>query len=307
MAQPTKMKGTKAQTQASSGAASASLRVHTLQNEQEAEVLEFLSARPLHTVIMTGLILDNGLESPFNRGTFYACRNTAGRLEGVALIGHGIFVETRTENALKAFAELAQSYRGAHVLVGEHDRVERFWSYYSERGQALRLYCRELLYEQRWPVQAREPVPQLRQATQDDLLLVMPVQAALAYEESGVNPLDVDPQGFRLRCARRIGLGRVWVWVERGQLIFKADMMSETPEVTYIEGVWVDWQERGKGYGLRCMSQLGQTLLAQTRAITLLVNEQQRGAQIFFQKAGYKLRGYYDTIFLEKQKPELRT
>jgi hypothetical protein len=38
-------------------------------HEFEAEVLDFLSERPLHTVAMTGFIRDNGLVSELNRGT----------------------------------------------------------------------------------------------------------------------------------------------------------------------------------------------------------------------------------------------
>src|SRR5947207_1023052 len=73
----------------------------------EAEVLEFLSARPIHTVYLATLIRDNGLVSPDNRGSFYSYRNTLGELEGVALIGHATMIETRSETALAEFATLA--------------------------------------------------------------------------------------------------------------------------------------------------------------------------------------------------------
>ena len=46
-------------------------KVSELTRRDEAEVVEFLSARPLHTVFMLGLIRDNGLLSPRNRGSFY--------------------------------------------------------------------------------------------------------------------------------------------------------------------------------------------------------------------------------------------
>ena len=273
---------------------------HPLADEHEAEVLAFLAEYPIRTVVMAGFIADNGMESPFNRGTFYACRDHEGKLEGVALIGHATFVEARTEAALKAFAGLAQDCSHAHVIVGEKETVARFWSYYSPGGQPARLFCRELLFEQSWPVASRAPVLGLRLATQEDLPLVMPVHAALAYEESGINPLDVDPQGFRLRCARRIEHKRVWVWVEENRLIFKADIIAETPEAIYLEGVYVNEQERGKGYGLRCMSQLGRHLLARSQAVTVLVNERQSDALDFYRQAGFKLRGVCDTIYLRQ-------
>src|SRR5205085_799140 len=175
----------------------------------------FLSERPVQTVVMSGLVRDNGLESPFNRGTFYACRDREGRLEGVALIGHATLVEARTESALAAFAALAQKESNAHTILGEH--------------------------------------------------------------------------------------GRVWVLVERGRLIFKADVASQTPECTYVEGVYVERASRQQGYGLRCLSQLGRTLLAGSTSLCALVNEQNLVAQALFMKAGYKLRGYYETVFLERR------
>jgi uncharacterized protein len=282
--------------------AAPSFLVHPLtEAHSEAEVLAFLAERPVRTVVMAGLVRDNGLESPFNRGTFYACRDSAGRLEGVALIGHATFLEARTEGALAAFAGLAQKETNAHMILGEQGLVRRFWKYYAPEGQKPRIFCRELLFEQRWPISACEPVAGLRPATLDDLALVMPVHAAMAFEESGVNPLEVDPHGFRLRCARRIEHGRVWVLIEAGRLVFKADVASETPECTYVEGVYVEPSSRQQGHGMRCLSQLGWELLGRSASVCALVNEQNLVAQALFMKAGYKLRGYYDTIFLERK------
>jgi hypothetical protein len=273
-------------------------RVSPLTDEHREEVLTFLAERPLHTVVMAGFIRDNGVQSPLNRGAFHACRNTSGQLEGVALLGHATLFEARTEAAMKVFAELARRSQSAHVIMGEQDGVERFWGYYAEAGQTPRLLCRELLFEQRWPVGIFEGVAGLRRARLDDLEHVMPVQAQMAFEESGVNPLLLDAPGFRSRCARRIEQGRVWVWVERGRLLFKADVISDTPEANYIEGIYVHPAERGRGQGLRCISQLGRTLLTRTRALCLLVNERNERAQVFYRRAGYKFRGYYDTIYL---------
>jgi predicted GNAT family acetyltransferase len=281
--------------------AAGSLSVHTLSRKHEQEVLAFLSERPLHTVVMAGHIRDNGLESPFNRGTFHACRNGSGRLEGVALIGHATLVETHSEASLAAFARLAQACPQAHLIMAEQEKIERFWRYYASAGELPRRVCRELLLELRWPVEAREPVEGLRPASLSDLAPVMRIQGEMAQMESGINPLDVDPVGFRARCARRIEQGRVWVWAEGARLIFKADVISDTPEVIYLEGVHVDAEDRGKGYGARCMSQLGRMLLARTGSLCLLVNERSHGARVFFDRAGYRLRGYYDTVFLDEQ------
>jgi GNAT superfamily N-acetyltransferase len=283
---------------AASKALGAAPAVQVLTEEHREEALQFLASRPVHTVVMASFIRDNGMSSPLNRGTFYGCRSEEGHLAGVALIGHATLVETDADEALAAFARVARGCPRTHVMMGERDRIERFWEHYAEDGRSPRLICRELLMEQRWPIQVRDSVPGLRLATPEDLDQVMIVQAEMAFAESGINPMEADPEGFRRRCLRRIEQGRVWVWTEEGRLIFKADIISETPEVKYVEGVWVAPDQRGRGYGLRCLSQLSRELLARSSAVTLLVNEKEREAVSFYRRAGYKLRSQYDTIFL---------
>jgi predicted GNAT family acetyltransferase len=274
--------------------------VESLNNEHKAEILTFLAERPLHTVYMSGFILDNGVVSPLNRGSFYGYRNSSGQLEGVALIGHATLFEIRSGEALRAFASLAQNSSRTHMLMGEIDKVEHFWKLYSEGGQAPRLMCRELLFEQKFPVEVKKPVQGLRRATLRDLEMLLPVHARMAYEDSGVNPMETDPNGFRLRCARRIEQGRVWVLIENGRLIFKADIVSDTPEVIYMEGIYVAPEDRGQGIGRCCLSQLTRNLLVRTKTISILVNEQNEIASDFYLKAGFKLRAHYDTIFLQR-------
>jgi hypothetical protein len=270
-----------------------------LTKEFEREVLSFLSQRPMHTVTMTGFIRDNGLVSELNRGTFYGCRNRQGKLEGVAIIGHATLMETRTERALQAFADLARQSASPHLIMGEEKRINEFWNYYSEDGREMRFASRELLLELKWPVQARQRVRELRLATLADLELVLPVHAQMAFEESGINPLERDPEGFRERYSRRIGQGRTWVCVEEGKLTFKADVVSDTPDAAYLEGVWVSPEQTGTGYGLRCMSQLTRNLLAHAKSILLLVNEENKKAQHYYRKAGFSMRSSYSSIFLK--------
>ncbi len=263
--------------------------------------MNFLAARPVQNVVMSSLIRDNGFERKLNRGDFYACRDARGKIAGIALIGHHILFASQCAETITAFARRAREQRDAHVILGESGSVEQFWADYARAGEAPLRVQRQLLLEQTWPVAVRQSVQGLRPATLDDLEAVVPVHAELAYEESGVNPLEVDPQGFRLRCARRIEQGRVWVWVEGGKLIFKTDIICETPDCIYLEGLYVDHDERGKEYALRCLSHLGRQLLARVPIICALVDEQNRAARALLAKAGYVERGAYDTIFLQSE------
>jgi ribosomal protein S18 acetylase RimI-like enzyme len=278
-----------------------SLKVHPLATGEEAEVLHFLAARPLHTVTMSGFVRDNGLISPLNRGCFYSCRNRTGKLEGVALIGHTTLFESQTETATKAFARVAQDCQQLHLLMGEHDKVQCFWGHYAQDGESPRLRCPVLLLEQRKPFKGCEPVEGLRPATPDDLEAVMLIQAELLCEQSGVNPLELDPVGFRRRCARRIEQRRAWAWMKDGKVIFKADIIAETPKSVYVEGVYVSPQERGKGYGRRCLSQLGQSLLRRTASICLFADKQDRRAQDFYRSVGYEFSSSYDLLYFNRK------
>jgi predicted GNAT family acetyltransferase len=144
----------------------------------------------------------------------------------------------------------------------------------------------------------------LRRATIDDLDAVMLVQAEMALEKGGVNPMETDLPGFIRRCARRIELGRTWVLRDNQHLVFKVDIMASTPEATYLEGVWVNPRERGQDYGLRCMTQLARTLLRQTGSICVLVNEKNLKAHALYRRAGFKLRGSYQLIYLQSRPQE---
>jgi uncharacterized protein len=265
---------------------------------EESQVLEFLSHRPIHTVALMSLVLDNGLVSINNRGQFYGCRDINGHLEGVALVGHATLIETVSDRALRALARVAQNCPFTHMIMGEQDRIAEFWEKYADAGHLFRLACREWLFELRAPFPACEPVHALRLATMNELDLVMPIQAQLAFQESGVNPLEIDPDGFRKRCQRRIEQGRTWVLIESGSLIFKADVISKTTDVAYLEGIWVSEERRNNHVGLRCMSELSRRLLQEVKSICLLVNEDNTHAQALYRKCGFLFRATYETIFL---------
>jgi uncharacterized protein len=266
----------------------------------EEEVLGFLADRPVHTAMMAGFIRDNGLVSPLNRGSFYAHRDEDGRLEGVALIGHIILIDARTERAISALARVACGQPHVSKIAGEQEVVVRFWDYYRDTKHVTHYRQRDLLFERRWSQRPYKTVCGLRLATPEDLPLVMTAHVRMAEEILGINLLAADAEGFRLRCARRIEQGRVWVWVRDGQLIFKAEVIANTPEAIYIEGVYVEPEERGKGIGTACLMQVSSELMTQTQAICLLASEDNPVAQRLFRSAGYTVTSCYETVFLNR-------
>ena len=101
---------------------------------------------------MTSFILDNGLKSELNRGTFYGYRNAAGDLEGIALIGHTTLVEARSEDAMKALAFAARSSTTPiHLIMAGGDAATTFWNYLYGSVRQPALECTELLFEIGFP------------------------------------------------------------------------------------------------------------------------------------------------------------
>lgn len=275
-------------------------RVKVLGENERESAIEFLAARPVHTVVMNSFIRDNGITGDANRGKYYAYSGIDGEIEGIALIGHSTLIEARSDEALVAFAILAkQSETPIHVMMADGRTIERFWKYYAEAGQEPRLTCTELLFEVAYPHLVKECDWQLRTAKPEELQPIAVAHAEVAFIESGVNPMERDPDGFFERTLKRIERGRTFVvFGEDGELIFKADIVAETDDVVYLEGIYVSPDRRGQGIGPECLAELSRRLMDRAEHICLLSNVDFKGAHRSFEKAGYVNSDQCITIFV---------
>lgn len=274
-------------------------RVCELRNEHRGETLAFLAKRPVHTVVMTSFINDHGIESQLNRGKFFGYRNTRGILEGVALIGHSTLVEARSEKALRALAIVARtSQTPIHLIMSNGKDAESFWQYYTDGLRKPRLTCTELLFEVNFPFLVQKCKWELRNAAIEELEQVAEAQAEVAFIECGVNPMEKDREGFLKRVARRIEQKCIFVVTENGKLVFKADIIAETSDVVYLEGIYVSEEYRGQGVGSSCLAKLSLNLLSRVQNICLLSNISFKGAHESFLKAGYRNTDQCTTLFV---------
>lgn len=273
-------------------------RVCELKTENTCEVLAFLSVRPVHTVIMSSFIKDNGIESELNRGVYYGYRGRKGELEGVALIGHSTLVEARSDEALRALAFTARNAETPlHLIMSSGDVAERFWNYMTDGLKAPKLTCTEALFEIAFPFAVRGTHHKLEKATMDWLIPVAEAQAEVAFIECGVNPMQKDREGFLKRVARRIEQGRVFVVTDGDKLVFKADIIAETDQTIYLEGIYVSPEYRGKDVGSDCLAALSLELLSRVENICMLSNVEFKPAHRSFLKAGYRNTDHCTTIF----------
>lgn len=276
------------------------MNVRLLDNNQKSETLAFLETRPIETVFLRSSIHDNGLTNTQNRGSFYGCYDNFDNLTGLALLGHFFLVESYDESATMELARFARTFNTPRLIRGETNTIEKFWNFYSQNEFAPRLCNRELLLVQSSPVNPTEIENKVRPATTADVPLLVEVNAQMACDEGGDNPLEIDPVGFRRRLQERVNRGRVWVCREGDSLLFKSDVLAQTPESVYIEGVYVAPEKRKQGFGKKCLAQLGSVLLNKAESVCLTVNVENEPAINLYKKIGYKHHCDYTTIYLNR-------
>lgn len=273
-------------------------RVCRLTNADEKEVKSFLAIRPVHTVVMTSFITDNGMVSELNRGEFYGFRGRSGKLEGVALIGHSTLVEARTDEALKALAFTARSSKTPiHLIMSSGTAAHSFWNYFGSKEEPA-MVCTELLFEVGFPFPVQKCDYELRHARVEELDVVAIAQAEVAEIECGSNPMDRDCEGFLNRVSRRIEQNRVFVVFDGDRLVFKADIIAETEAVAYLEGVYVAPEYRGRGIASQCLSKLCLELLGRVQNVCLLSNIDFKSAHRTFTRAGMRNTDACTTLFV---------
>ena len=274
-------------------------RICVLREEHTDEVLSFLAQRPVHTVVMTSFINDNGIESELNRGKFCGYRSVMGDLEGVALIGHSTLVEARTHDAMHALSITARSSETPiHLIMSDGRSAETFWRYFRGHSVEPRLTCTEELFELGFPFLVRKREWEVRFATMDELEQVAEAQAEVALLESGVDPMARDREGFLKRVARRIMQRRIHVVVENGKLLFKADVVAQTDHTAYLEGIYVNPDHRGRGIGSNCLREVGLRLLNEVQNVCLLSNVEFKSAHRSFMRAGMRNTDACTTLFV---------
>ncbi len=248
------------------------------------QVLEFCSRAPVERVFLED-VARRGL------GRFLGLEREDHWLAAMCLVGANL---VPAGSGCGAFAAQAVA-GGSRMIIGEEDAVDELWAV---AGPLMRAPRADRPHQ---PVYAISVPPLeggsgLRAATLDDLDLLVPVCAAAHREELGVDPLAQDPESFRLRTQIQITDGRSWLWVEKGSVLFKAEVSAWTPWAAQVQQVWVDPGARGHGYGKRGMRDLCRLLLQKTPTVTLFVRTENDAALALYESVGMQLISHYRSL-----------
>ncbi|MEW6125948.1 MAG: GNAT family N-acetyltransferase [Acidobacteriota bacterium] len=236
---------------------------------------------------MRGLIQDYGISNTAAlRGRLFGYYED-GELLNLALLGHHILIYKEYEG-IKQFAEKAAEINAqGYLVLGPKGQVEEFYACLSELGRQSRMRSDQLWYVCR-TLQLKADSVQLQLAKPEQLDEIVETHALLVMEQNGgIDPRAKDPEGFRRRALERIEGSRTWVKVEDGKIIFKAELVSESPEAVYLEGIWTHPEYRNQGIGTRCATELVNRFHLQKKAVGILVEPQEITAMHIYERIGF--------------------
>lgn len=132
------------------------------------------------------------------------------------------------------------------------------------------------------------PAPQVRKGTPRDLDRLTVAAADMHREEMGVDPLAIDPTGWRSRMSTLIQRGWSWVWTEGDEVVFKAELSAWTPEAVQIQGVYTAPRHRNRGIATAAMAAVCSAVLDEVSACTLYVNHYNAAARTVYARLGFE-------------------
>ena len=142
--------------------------------------------------------------------------------------------------------------------------------------------------------------PAVRPVRMEELDAYLVAAIDMFIGEVGIDPRIGDGgRGYRRRVAGLIAAGRAWARFERGQVVFKAEVGSQSPAVGQIQGVWVHPDWRGRGLGTAGTATLGAAVVRSGRIASLYVNSFNTVARATYDRIGFTEVGTFATVLLD--------
>jgi predicted GNAT family acetyltransferase len=137
---------------------------------------------------------------------------------------------------------------------------------------------------------------EVRRGGREDLDRLTVAAAAMHREEMGIDPLSLDPVGWRQRMATLVDRGWSYLWVEQGEIIFKTELSAWTPQAVQLQGVWTDPRARRRGVATAGLASVCATLLREVPICTLYVNAYNLPALGLYARLGFRQVGELATV-----------
>jgi hypothetical protein len=253
---------------------------------------------PVGSCMVAARVADHGIDPAAIGGELWTRR---GPHESLCFAGANLIPLRGARDDLNAFADEAMSTtRRCSSLVGRAELVMPMWERLeSAWGPARDVRdCQPLMALSRHPNCDLDT--EVRQVRPDELDAYLVAAVDMFIGEVGVDPRVGDGgRGYRRRVASLIAAGRAWARFERGAVIFKAEVGSQSPGVSQIQGVWVHPERRGQGLGTAGTATVAAVVVGSGRTASLYVNGFNEVARAAYARVGFAEIGTFATILLD--------
>lgn len=219
---------------------------------------------------------------------------------GLAYIG----VNTTTANCsyemLTHLADyLAQTQVMTSSIIGYREDVFGLWEQVSSFLGPARLIRADQPLMALTTAPLIAPNPAVRLATPAELELVLPAAAMMFREEVGIDPLrPATLSVYRARILELLKLGKTYVLIENGEVIFKADVGVLSEQVIQVQGVWVAPSHRGHRISGPALSAAITKMQQTAPVISLYVNDFNSRAIRLYRSLGFNQVGTFASVML---------
>ena len=253
---------------------------------------------PIGSCMVAARVADHGIDSNAIGGELWTRR---GAEESLCYAGANLIPLRGRPSDLYAFADAAMTAsRRCSSLVGRAELVMPMW----QRLEPAWGPARDVREHQ--PLMSLNTMPScdidpgVRQVRPDEIDTYLVAAVDMFIGEVGVDPrLGDGGRGYRRRVASLIALGRAWARFEDGEVIFKAEVGSQSPAVSQIQGVWVHPERRGRGLGTGGTATLAAVIVGTGRIASLYVNDFNTVARATYERVGFAEVGSFATVLLD--------
>ncbi|MGB7504796.1 MAG: GNAT family N-acetyltransferase [Mycobacterium sp.] len=261
-------------------------------------VRRVLDDDPVASCMVASRVAEHGIEPSGIGGELWTRRRAS---ESLCYAGANLIPLRGGLSDLNAFADKAMSQaRRCSSLVGRAELVLPMWQRLEHVwGPARDVRAHQpLMALSGAPVSAIDPAVRPVRIEELDAYLVAAIDMFIG--EVGIDPRTGDGgRGYRRRVAGLIAAGRAWARFERGQVVFKAEVGSQSPAVGQIQGVWVHPDWRGRGIGTAGTAALAAAIVGSGRIASLYVNSFNAVARATYARIGFSEVGSFATVLLD--------
>jgi uncharacterized protein len=253
---------------------------------------------PIGSCMVAARVADHGIEPNAIGGELWTRR---GPDESLCYAGANLIPLRGRLSDLYAFADAAlTASRRCSSLVGRSELVVPMW----QRLEPAWGPARDVREHQPLMSLSSMPTcaidPGVRQVRPDEIDAYLVAAVDMFIGEVGVDPRVGDGgRGYRRRVASLIAAGRAWARFEHGEVVFKAEVGSQSPAVSQIQGVWVHPEWRGRGLGTGGTATLAAVIVGTGRIASLYVNDFNTVARATYDRVGFVEVGTFATVLLD--------